>query len=507
MSISLPRILVNWFNNEWVWILFSLILIVLIRLPLTNVTVINWDESVYFTIAQDIANGGVPYKTTWDTKGPFLFFIFVPIMLLFDNNISSLRIYTTAYLLLSIFFLYLISRRLFQGFTRLVPPLVYGLFFITPDFGGLASNGELFMMLPVILALYSYIRYQQRGNIFLLFLVGFFSSVAFFIKGTAIFSVLVFPIFIVVRSLQCESGRLVSFLKESVFYSLGVFTPFIILNYYFWTHGSLNDFYYTYFTVNNLYLAEVSFTETLTKLLYFLSRTIIVYNEVITIASMAAAVYITIQLIQNKYGELEKNTLFFILTLTLLSFIGVIWGRRMYPHYYLQMGLSYSLLIAFGISTLNLNRRHIQEIIIFLIVLFMIQSPISDTISGIKDNDEYWFESAYSHEVADYIRSNTAKDETILVIGGQPIIYFLSDRRAPIKHFWWTRHQDIMQKILKLKDSAAVELNKNKPKYIVFYDGTHEELVYRLPYLEKFKDENYTLVKNISGYKMYRLNK
>ena len=88
MSISLPRIFVKWYNNEWVWISIFLILIVFIRLPLTNVTVIDWDESIYFTIAQDIANGGVPYKTTWDTKGPFLFFIFVPIMLLFDNNIA-----------------------------------------------------------------------------------------------------------------------------------------------------------------------------------------------------------------------------------------------------------------------------------------------------------------------------------------------------------------------------------------------------------------------------------
>lgn len=507
MSINLPRALVNWFNNEWVWIILFLVFIFLIRLPLTNVTVINWDESVYFTIAQDIANGGVPYKTSWDTKGPFLFFAFVPIMLLFDNHIASLRIYTTFYLMLSVFFLYLVARRLFHGFTRLVPPLVYGLFFITPDFGGLASNGELFMMLPVILALYSYVCYEKKGNIFLLFLVGLLSSVAFFIKGTAIFSVLVFPIFILVRSLQRESRISIALLKESVYYSLGVSIPFIFLNYYFWRHGSLYDFYYTYFTVNSRYLAVVPIRETLSNSLYFLSRTIIVYNDVISLASIAAAVYLVTKLIQKKYGQLDKSTVFFILTLSLLSFIGVIWGRRMFPHYYLQMGLSYSLLIALGISTINLERRHIQEIIIFLIVLFMIQSPVLDTISGIKANDEYWYESRYSYEVADYIRNNTTADETILVIGGQPIIYVLSDRRAPTKHFWWTKHQDIMQKILGLEYSVPNDLNNNKPKYIAFYDGNHKELVYRLPYLEKFKDENYTLEKNIGGYKLYVLNK
>jgi hypothetical protein len=68
---SLLSILVKWFNDEWVWVSFFLLLIFVIRFPISNVSVIDWDESVYFTIAQDIADGGVPYKTTWDNKGPF----------------------------------------------------------------------------------------------------------------------------------------------------------------------------------------------------------------------------------------------------------------------------------------------------------------------------------------------------------------------------------------------------------------------------------------------------
>ncbi|HET7289880.1 MAG TPA: hypothetical protein VFJ67_05520, partial [Thermodesulfobacteriota bacterium] len=96
-------------DSPGIWLFLIMLLILALRLPTTHVSVIDWDESVYFTIAQDITNGGVPYKTAWDTKGPLLFFIFVPVILLFDENIAALRVFTTAYLLLSMFFLYLLA--------------------------------------------------------------------------------------------------------------------------------------------------------------------------------------------------------------------------------------------------------------------------------------------------------------------------------------------------------------------------------------------------------------
>lgn len=493
-------------GSPGIWLFLIMLLILALRLPVSNVSVIDWDESVYFTIAQDITNGGVPYKTAWDTKGPLLFFTFVPVILLFDENIAALRIFTTVYLLLSMFFLYLLAARLFQGFTALIPPLIYGLFFTTPGLGGYASNGELFMMLPVILALLCYLYYEANGSMKLLFLCGLFTSAAFFTKGTAVFTALVIPLYIAWNNLRRGTAGIRPFVKESVCYSLGALSIVLALTLYFLINGAVHDFYHTYFVINGIYVGTVPLGEALLNLYYFIYGSVVWSREFTTLLAAAAALFIVIQFIRGKFVSGEKKTLCFILALAVLSLVGVLWGRRMFPHYYLQMGLPYSLLIALAVSKTGLRRIYIQALIIVLAAGFLIRYPIQETVHKIKKEDDTWYEADTSYAVAGYIRSNTSEDDTILVIGGQPVVQFLADRRAPIKDFWWPNHHDVMFEILNLKDSVPTALNKNKPMYIAFYEGKHEGQITHIDYLDEFIRNNYRLEKEIGGYEIYKVN-
>jgi 4-amino-4-deoxy-L-arabinose transferase-like glycosyltransferase len=504
---SLLSILVKWFDDEWVWVSFFLLLIFVIRFPISNVSVIDWDESVYFTIAQDIADGGVPYKTTWDNKGPFLYFIFVPIILLFDESISALRIFTTFYLLLSMVFVYLLGRKFFHGFVCVIPPLIYGLFFVIADFQGFSSNGELFMMLPVILALLCFMNYEDKGDVLMLFLSGIFSAAAFFTKATAIFSVMVVPLFIIYRNLKPGSPNLKSFFKETAYYSSGFLAVVLALTLYFGIHGALYDFYYTYFIYNERYMHVIPFKYGLLMMFDFVREVTLIKHEIITLAAIASAVYLLIKLIRKRLGQQEKNTLYFLLILSVLSSVGVLWGRHMWHHYYLQMGLSYSLLIAFAISKLELNKSYLKVLIIIFFTVIMLESPIRRAISDIKEEDEYTFDRLATHEVAGYIRNKTTIDEHILVLGGQPDIYFLSDRRSPIKFFWWNDQILVVIKtVLDIEGTLPRMLNNNKPKYIIFYDGTIDEQKLHVSFFDAYIADNYSFEKRIGNYKLYRLN-
>lgn len=496
---------INWLDSEGLWLLLILLLVFAIRLLIINVSVIDWDESVYFTIAQDIANGGVPYKTTWDTKGPLLFFILVPVTLLFDDSIPALRVYTSLYLLLSMYFVYLLAKRLFSGFAVLIPPLVYGLMFIS--FGGLASNGELFMMLPVILALLTYLDYEKKERPYLLFLSGFFSCAAFLIKATALFSAMVVPLFILYFCLFRGPRTFKSLLIRAALYAAGFLTPAIILTLYLASQGAARDFYETYFIINRKYVGEVSLLAAVIELVYYLHWLILRKFEVITIASIIGTMVLLIQLLRRKLSGENVSALLFILAMAVLSLVGVIWGRRMFPHYYLQMGLAYALIIGFAVYSLGLGTPVIKAAIAVIAVLFFIQSPVTRTVAGVKSTDENYFERSSSYEAAEYIQSHSEKDETMLVIGGQPIVYFLSNRRPAIKYFWWTEHHNIMYRILNLEDSVPEMLNDSKPDYIVFYDGEREEFKLHLDYIDSFIDKNYSLENSVEGYKIYRLKK
>ncbi len=491
-------------GNRILWLAFVLLFIFLIRLPVADVSVIDWDESIYFTMAQDVAAGGVPYKTTWDTKGPLLFLTLAPVVAVFGDSIAALRIFTSAYLILSMFFVYLVAARLISGFAAVLPPLFYGLMFAAPGFGGLASNGELFMMLPVILSILTYLDYRENDAKGLIFLSGAFSAAAFLIKATAIFSAAAVPVFLIYDYFSRQPRKPGAFLTGAALYGAGFAAAAAIVALYLGANGALGAFLETYFITNGKFVGAVPLQKAFVDLIYYVHWLMLRNFELVTLAAVLCSILLLWSLARRK-GNVKADAVVFVFVLAALSVLGVVWGRRMFPHYYLQMALPFALIVGLGVASLGLRASYVKALMLLGAALFLVQSPLARTVSLIRNMDEDFYERSASYAVSDYIKSNSEDGDRILVVGGQPIVYFLSERRPAIKDFWWTEHHTIMYEILNLRETVPAELDKNKPLYVAYYDGRHEELKLGLDYLDRFINDNYTLEKNIDGYRVYRL--
>ena len=504
MADNFLRTLGAWSGSRAVWLGLALVFVFLIRLPVADVSVIDWDESVYFTVAQDIAEGGVPYKTTWDTKGPLLFLTLTPVVAVFGDNIAALRIFTSLYLLLSMFFVYLAAVRLMGGLAAVLPPLVYGLMFAVPGFGGLASNGELFMMLPVIIAVFTYLDYRQKGAWHLIFFSGAFSAAAFLIKATAVFSVAVVPVFLIYDFFSGKPRRPGAFLAGATLYAAGFLAVSGIVALYLGANGALGAFLETYFIINGKFVGAVPLQKAFIELVYYVHWLLLRNFELVTIVAVLCGLLLLWSLIRKK-TDVSPWAIVFTFVLAALSLLGVIWGRRMFPHYYLQMALPFALIVGLGVASTGLRTNYIKALMVLVALLFLFQSPPGRTASRIKAMDADYFERSASYAVSDYIKSNSAPEDRILVIGGQPVVYFLSERRPAIKDFWWTEHHIVVYEILNLEKTVPAALERNKPLYIAYYEGPHEEFRLGLDYLDRFINDNYTLETNIEGYRIYRL--
>jgi 4-amino-4-deoxy-L-arabinose transferase-like glycosyltransferase len=62
------------------------------RLPYFSVSVINWDESTFAILGQDLLDGHLPYTHLWDTKPPLVYVVFALFIYLFGRSIVALRI-------------------------------------------------------------------------------------------------------------------------------------------------------------------------------------------------------------------------------------------------------------------------------------------------------------------------------------------------------------------------------------------------------------------------------
>lgn len=480
-------------KKDFIKLLFIFLIIFGLRLNYSTEISIDVDEEAYFYIAQDISSGGSLYQTGWDHKGPVLFFLLVPVIKIFGNNIFALRIYTTVYLLVSMFFIYLIAKRLFGKEASLISALIYGIFFSVQKFGGLSVSTEIFMMFLAIIASYFFIRYIQdkRYSYLMLFLCGLFSGTAILIKPPVFFTIVIFPLILAFKKIKLKQYNWNSFLKEISIYLCGGIVIWLFILTYFIYHKSVIDFYNVYFLYNYHFIKRIPIQLPVQLMLFSFKK----YSIIIFLALLFL-------FYQRKYSEKLKNTIDFLIILSFLSLLGVCSARQMFYHHHLQWGLPFSLLAGLFISCLKVNKIILKRIIYIVMIFLMIYvywpNRILDFITKYrnrKDTDCY--------RVAEYISAHTTKQDTIFMFSADVILYFLSERKAAIKYFSYYHHSGIIADILQNKDYILSELSKNKPKYIVFIK---DYVTYpKLEYLEKFMLDNYYPEKRIGNYILYRV--
>ncbi len=487
--------------NEGKYLLIVLLLAFLWRIPSFPLNTIGIDESMYFTIAQDINTGGSIYNTLFEPKGPLLFLIFTPIIKIFGTNIYAIRVYTTLYILASMIIIYLISRHLFENTTaRIVSPLTYGYFFSIEYYRGLSSNAEIFMMLPAIISIYLYMKSRSNSprKTFLYITSGFFTGLTFFIKISGFFTVIIIPLAIIALALR-DREDIKDLINQLSQYTTGIILAFIPIIAFLIQQKSITGYVYALRFGYN-YVMIIPLKTAIIKLCNFFIDQVLNF-EIITILFITSVAY-TMTRIKKLEGK-ERDNIIFIYLMIVSSFIGVFLGRYMFPHYYLQMSLPFSLLIAFTINHIipySKNKLLNQIVLIFLTFLLI--------LAAIKIIDEYpvnYRESMDQDEilVAYYLNKNTHEKDRIYVLGGEPVIYFLSERKSPTKYFIWFFHDWKNNMFFDFKEESMNAFKKETPKYIIY--NQEQRYYQKMIFIEKFMFENYTLESRIGNYSIYKI--
>jgi 4-amino-4-deoxy-L-arabinose transferase-like glycosyltransferase len=134
--------------------------VVLPRLLMLNVSVIDWDESIYALIGQQWIQGHVPHETVFDHKPIGLYAIFASFFLVFGDAVWAIRLIPIAFVAGTAALLARLAQAQF-GDDRMLGGVVaalYGLLTLTN--GGLATNTEILINFFVVLSLYLIVRWQ-----------------------------------------------------------------------------------------------------------------------------------------------------------------------------------------------------------------------------------------------------------------------------------------------------------------------------------------------------------
>jgi hypothetical protein len=123
--------------------LIFLAISVLTRLPVLHRSVLDWDESLYFLMAQQWRLGHLPYTTIWDNKPLGIYAIFAAFQMLVPG-VAAMRVATMLFVALLAFTVFRITEILTQN--RQAAWLAgAALLLASLSNDGLSANAELFM--------------------------------------------------------------------------------------------------------------------------------------------------------------------------------------------------------------------------------------------------------------------------------------------------------------------------------------------------------------------------
>ena len=478
--------------------------------------VIDWDESVYLLMARSMLQGHMPYTAVWDHKPPGVYVLFLLAQVLFGQSILSIRILAVLAVTASCFLLYLYGRNVL-GSRRigLLAGLFYAIFSLQN--GGMATHTEI-LMTPFVVGAFYLMNARakvpaaiQLDRLGVFFLVGLALGAAIQIKTLAAFEALA-VVGLIVSSILVARRQQRPLLAARVtaalaLVALGILLPFLLAVVWFAAAGDLRDFYYANFTANFAYLHQARLSlDSVVRSLFGQVR-----NALVLWAGFVLAILLVWTGRRRRpLAELELTVLG---TWFFSALLGVLWTRRLFQHYYLEVLAPLCLIAAFAIVNAALAdtrlRKKPQAVMAVGIVLLALAKPLAGPVQwNVREVVTLARRTPrvdVSVYIARYLDQQMAPDDFLYVADGQPILYFLTDAKIPTKY--------VQPANLNRTEIAAIigedplqeldSIMRRQPKYVVLGEEYDQDPAF-YDRLQDYLARGYLLERTIQGVRLYR---
>jgi 4-amino-4-deoxy-L-arabinose transferase-like glycosyltransferase len=432
---------------------------------LTFFFLLNWnsflapferDEGEYAYVAWLMSEGKIPYRDVFSQKPPMIFYTYYISQLINKDAVWPPRILAAIFSFFSIILVGLIAKKTWGERGFWIALFLSLPMFMFPVLTPFAANTEKFMLLPLLLVIYLYL-YSSKINFLLLFLTGFFSSVAFFYKPICLpILALIFVLWFLRLKKEKKIFNFFYLFLGFFISSFFILLPFLITKTlkFFWENVFVFNFYYLK-TLNN---QLVNF--------YYLKKFLVYW-------------WITIPFFILFFYQPVKLFWFYLL-LFFLSLITVFSSPM--GHYYLQIVPFFALIVTGGvIGFINFFRKEWQlEVMIlavFILIAFMIWpfriqfylNP-QQLATWVYGRVNPFFEAEI---VAQKVKEMTTPNDKVFVAGSEQEIYFYTKRKSAsrlILTYPLNLNSDLA---IKYQKETVDQLKKNKPKVIVLSQASH----------------------------------
>jgi hypothetical protein len=401
------------------------------------------DSAVFAYIGKAISLGQLPYRDAWDHKFPMIYFVDASVLKIFPDSSLALRLIEWPYILIFMLAVYKTA--------RLIMPSTYAILACGMA-GGVASlhalntGGNLteeYMVLPETVGIYLVLRTlgpnQPRRHInFLLLLgAGICFAFAFLFRPTAALPLL---FILVLLGLRCAGNQSSPRERLAVvmILSAGFAIPIVYVGSWLISKGIWTDFISAAIDYNMIYLNA----PTLGNVIGNLMRTIINLTPamgglwILGSAGMVICVFESVKI--RKSGAVSSSSV--MLGWASANLLSVLVSRYFFPHYFLELVPSLSILGAYATSRVAESTESspssplsVSALLVAILLVWLLGAMSQQVIAFMPTfSISAWPEQ----NVAEWIKSHSGEEDKVYVWGWGAAVNFLSNRASPSRYFY-----------------------------------------------------------------------
>jgi hypothetical protein len=453
-------------------LLLILALFAVIRVRLRNMP-LERDEGEYAYAGQLLLQGIPPYALAYNMKLPGTYAAYALLLAIFGQTPAGVHLGLLLVNTATTLLMFLLAARLMGQLGGVIAAAAYALLSTSPSVMGLEGHATHFVVLAAVAGILLLLKAIESGKNWLLFASGVLLGLAFVMKQPGF----LFPLFgglYLLRTAAESTSDWRKVIRQCAIFSTGVVLPFALTCLLMWRAGVFRAFWFWTFSYASQYVSEVGFTQGMQELRRVLPHIVGPLWGIWAIAGLGLTALF--------WDAVARSRAVFLAGFLLFSFLAVCPGFNFRDHYFILLLPALSLLAATAVVsvTRTLKENHRDILALVPVVIFAVAFVYSLTAQW-----EFLFEMdpvtasrviyqpnpfPEAIQVGDYLRSHSAPDARIAVLGSEPEIYFYAHRHSATGYIYTYNLMEHQRYASRMQQQMISEIEAVSPEFLVFVD-------------------------------------
>ncbi len=438
--------------TSWAVVLLVLLATAAIRIRLLDIP-LERDEGEYAYAGQLMLQHVPPYQIACNMKLPGTYAAYAAIMAVFGEITRGIHLGLLLANAATILLLVWLGMRLFGTFPGLAAGAAYALMSVSAAVMGTQAHATHFVVLAALGGAVLLLRYSDSRSLETLSLSGMLFGIAFLMKQHGIF----FGVFGALYLAGIERRDHRKLIPGLMLFGISMAAPFAVTCLLLWHAGVFQKFWFWTFTYARAYASEISLSEGAGQFAATF-RPILEQTGALWILAL-------IGLIRLPWKKVCWRTSAFAAGLLFFSLLAISPGLYFREHYFILLLPAIALLAG---SSVRERWMYVVFAAALCLSIFA-QRDFLFRMTPFEASREMYGPDFFpdAMPVAAYIRTHSANDSRIAVLGSEPEIYFYAHRRSATSYIYMYALMESQPYAASMREDMIREVTASAPEFVV----------------------------------------